>query len=90
MRSYQDYATGLALLLFAAAIIVSAHLPRPVGYLMGLSGLAYLAQGWVAGSQGFSHAQSFAIVLAWILDLAWMSWLVVLARRTLVRASQLA
>jgi hypothetical protein len=90
MRSYQDYVTGVALLLFAAAVIGSSRLPRPIGHLMGLSGLAYLAQGWVAGSQGFSEAQSIAIVLAWILDLAWMIWLVLLSRRTRERVAQLA
>jgi hypothetical protein len=48
---------------------------------MGLSGLTYLAQGWVAGSEGFSPTLSIAIVLAWVLSLAWMIWLVVVAWR---------
>jgi hypothetical protein len=48
---------------------------------MGLSGLTYLAQGWVVGSEGFSLTMSMAIVLAWVLDLAWMIWLVVVAWR---------
>ena len=39
---------------------------------MGLSGLTYLVQGWVAGSEGFSQTQSITIVLAWVLSLAWM------------------
>jgi hypothetical protein len=90
MRSYQDYVTGLALLLFAAAIIVSARLPRPIAYLMGLSGLAYLVQGWVAGSQGFSGAQSIAIVLGWVLNVAWMTWLTFVARGTHQRLAQVA
>jgi hypothetical protein len=81
MRSYQNFALGLALLLFAAAVARTAWVPRPIAYLMGLSGLTYLAQGWVAGSQGFSPTQSVAIVLAWVLSLAWMIWLVVVASR---------
>lgn len=82
MRSYQNFAQGLALLLFAAAAARTAWISRPVGYLMGLSGIAYLAQGWVAGVEGFSPTQSMAIVLAWILSLVWMIWLAIAAWRT--------
>jgi hypothetical protein len=48
---------------------------------MVLSGLTYLVQGWVVGSEGFSRTETFAIVLAFVLDLAWMIWLVVVAWR---------
>ena len=85
MRSYQDFALGLALLLFAAAVVRTAWIPRPIAYLMGLSGLTYLVQGWVAGSEGFSPTQSVAIVLAWVLSLVWMIWLVVVAWRARIR-----
>ncbi len=71
----------LALLLFAAAVVRTAWVPRPIGYLMGLSGLTYLVQGWVAGTEGFSETHTIAIVLAWVLNLAWMIWLVGAARR---------
>ena len=81
MRSYQDFALGLALLLFAAGVVRTAWVPRPIPYLMGLSGLAYLVQGWVVGSEGFSQTETIAIVLAFVLDLAWMIWLVVVAWR---------
>jgi hypothetical protein len=81
LRSYQNLALGLALLLFAAAVMRTAWVPRPIAYLMGLSGLTYLVQGWVAGSEGFSPTQSVAIVLAWVLNLVWMIWLVIVARR---------
>jgi hypothetical protein len=81
MRSYQDFALGLALLLFAAAVVRTAGVPRPLAYLMGLSGLTYLAQGWVLGSEGFSPTHTVLIVLAWVLSLAWMIWLVVVAWR---------
>jgi hypothetical protein len=53
VRSYLDYALGLALLLFAAAVVRTVGVPRPIAYLMGLSGLTYLVQGWVVGSEGF-------------------------------------
>ena len=80
-RSYQNFALGLALLLLAAAVGRTAGLPRPVAYLMGLSGLTYLAQGWVAGTDGFTRTHDMLIVLAWVLNLAWMIWLAVAARR---------
>src|SRR3954469_16275670 len=82
VRSYQNVALGCALLLLAIAVLRAARAPRPMAALMGLSGLAYLAQGWVVGFQGFSRTESVAIVLAFVLDLAWMVWLVVIARRT--------
>jgi hypothetical protein len=81
VRSYQDFALGLALLLFAAAVVRAARVPQPIAYLMGLSGLAYLVQGWVVGSEGFSRTETIPIVLAFVLDLAWMIWLVVVAWR---------
>jgi hypothetical protein len=81
VRSYQDFALGLALLLFAVAVDRMAWAPRPIAYLMGLSGLVYLVQGWVLGSQGFSPMHSVAIVLAWVVSLVWMIWLDVVAWR---------
>ena len=81
MRSYQNFVLGLALLLFAVAVVRTAWVPRPIAYLMGLSGLTYLAQGWVLGSEGFSPTHTILIVLAWALGLAWMIWLVVVAWR---------
>src|SRR5207302_4276574 len=53
LRSYQAFALGLALLLLAVAVVRTAWVPRPIAYLMGLSGLVFLAQGWVVGSEGF-------------------------------------
>jgi hypothetical protein len=80
-RSYQNLALGLALLLFAVAVGRTAGVPRPIAYLMGLSGLTYLVQGWVAGAEGFPRTHDFAIALAWVLNLAWMIGLVVVAWR---------
>ena len=80
-RSYENFALGLALLLFAVAVGRTAGVPRPIAYLMGLSGLTYLVQGWVEGADGFTPAVDFMIVLAWVLNLAWMIWLVVVAWR---------
>ncbi|HEU0115679.1 MAG TPA: hypothetical protein VFQ80_13425 [Thermomicrobiales bacterium] len=81
MRSYQNYALGLAVLLVAAAVGRTAWIPWPIAGLMGLAGLVSLAQGWLVGVEGFSPTLSIAIVLAWLLDVAWMLWLVVVAWR---------
>jgi hypothetical protein len=81
MRSYQAFALGLAVLLLAAVVVRTAWVPRAIGLLMLLSGLTYLAQGWIVGSEGFSQAMSNAIVLAEVLSVVWMIWLVVVAWR---------
>ncbi|MCC6454533.1 MAG: hypothetical protein IT328_06295 [Caldilineaceae bacterium] len=81
MRSYQAFTLGLAVLLFAVAVVRTAWIPRPVAFLMGLAGLTYLAQGWVVGAEGFSPLMSNTIVLAEVLDVVWMIWLLVVAWR---------
>ncbi len=81
LRSYQNFTLGLAVLLFAIAVMRTAGIPRPIAALMGLSGLIYLAQGWVAGAEGFSPTLSNAIVLTYVLDVVWMIWLVIAAWR---------
>lgn len=81
VRSYQVFALALALLLAAAAVVRTPWIPRPLAYLIGLSALAYVVQGWLVGSEGFSPAHSAAIVLAWILSLTWMVWLLIVVRR---------
>jgi hypothetical protein len=47
---------GLALILFGAVIAATGRVSRPIGYLVALSGLCYLAQGRITGSSGFSSA----------------------------------
>jgi hypothetical protein len=80
MRSYHDVVLGISLL-FGAVAVRTAWIPRPIAYLMGLSGVIYLAQGWVLGTQGFSTTEARTIVLAFAVDLVWMVWLVVIATR---------
>jgi len=63
------------------AVARTARVPRPIAYLMALSGLTYLVQGWVVGSEGFSGTHTTLILLAWVFSLAWMIWLVVVAWR---------
>src|SRR5215469_10389730 len=47
--SYLDFLLGLALVLFAIVIVQTARVARPIGYLLGVSGLAFLVQGWEIG-----------------------------------------
>ena len=81
-RSYQSFMFGLTLILLGSAVAVTARLPRALGYLMGLSGLAYIAQGWVLGFEGFPETNTFAILAGYVLMLAWIIWLVVVSWRT--------
>ena len=73
---------GLTLILLGSAVILTARLPRALGYLMGLSGFTYIMQGWVLGSEGFSATNTFAIQASYVLILAWVIWLLVVAWRT--------
>jgi len=79
-RSYENFTLGLAVL-FAAAVVRTALIPRPIAYLMVLSALTYFAQGWLAGAEGFSQTHTSAIILAELLNAAWMTWLLIAAWR---------
>lgn len=81
IRSYQSFMLGLALILFAVLIVRAAGIPRPIGYLMGLSGLAYVGQGWVIGSEGFSANNSVPTLLGIVTIVAWSVWLLISAWR---------
>ena len=78
-RSYHRSVLGVTLILVAAQIVVSARIPRPIGYVMILSGLAYIAQGVVVGAEGFSSNGTVPGLLGFVFDLAWMIWLVIVA-----------
>ncbi len=81
VRSYQSFILGLSFVLFATVIVWTARAPRPIGYLMGLSGLAYIVQGWVLSSEGFSARNTAPTLLGIVLVLAWSSWLLIIAWR---------
>ena len=70
---------GAALLLTGAVVVGARRVSRPIGYLMALSGLAYLAQGWIIGAEGFSPANSIPTLAGIVLVLAWSVWLLVSA-----------
>jgi hypothetical protein len=88
-KSYQNFLLGLALVLYAIVIVWTARVPRMIGYLMGLSGVAYFVQGWVLGTEGFSATNTVAQLLGYVLVLAWIIWLLIVAwrREELVQAT---
>lgn len=59
-RSYENFTLGLAVLLFAVALVPTTWALRPIPFPMVLSGLAYLVQGWVASIEGFSPTHTIA------------------------------
>jgi hypothetical protein len=81
VRSYQSFVFGLALILFGAVIVVTGRVSRPIGYLMALCGLCYLAQGWIIGSSGFSSANQIPTLLGIGSILVWTVWLLIVALR---------
>lgn len=80
-RSYQSFMFGLSLVLFATVIVWTARVPRPIGYLMGLSGLTYLVNGWLLGTEGFSATDTVTQLLGYVLIFAWSIWLLIVAWR---------
>jgi len=79
--SYQLFMLGLALVFLALVIVWTARVPRLIGSLMGVSGLAFLVAGWVFGTVGFAAVTGGVSMLAgytflfaltiWLLIVAW-------------------
>lgn len=80
MRSYQSLVLGAALVLFGIVIAATRRLSRVIGALMGLSGLAYIAQGWIIGTEGFAAANAvptlagIALIVVWTVCLLISAW----------------
>ncbi len=79
-NSYWNLMQGLALVLFAIAVVWTARVPRMIGYMMGLSGMAFFIVSWLVGTEGFTSATTlpnyaaytFLFVLTiWLLIVAW-------------------
>ena len=77
-KSYQTFVLGTSLFLFAIAIVRSEVIPRLIGYLMGLSGVAYVVQSWILDSMGFEPAEA-PTVAGILLNLVWSIWFLVFA-----------
>src|SRR6478752_396067 len=87
VSSYHSFVFGLALLMFGLAIALLHRIPRPIGYLMTLSGACYLIQGLIIGTSGFSSANQIPTLLGIALIVAWTVWLLIAAlkKRTTAR-----
>ena len=85
LRSYVDFTTGLSLILLAIVIASTARIPRLIGYIMGLSGLAYIAQGYGYGT-GYTALSNFVTWMPGSLNyqfliVVWAIWLLINAWR---------
>jgi len=80
-NSYWNFMQGLALVLYAIVIVWTARVPRPIGYLMGLSGLAFIILGWLVGTEGFTSANAVPTYAGHGLNDVWMIWLLIVAWR---------
>jgi hypothetical protein len=83
IRSYVDFATGLSLILFAIVIVSSARIPRPIGYIMGLTGLLHIAGGYIFGA-GYTSLTPYPTPASadyWLLIVVWAVWLLISAYR---------
>jgi hypothetical protein len=84
MRSYVNFTAGLSLVLFAIVIASTARIKRPMGYIMGLSGLSIIAWGYSYGT-GYTSLSDFSFSLNGVyyalLILVWVIWLFVSALR---------
>jgi hypothetical protein len=81
VRSYQSFMSGLGLVLFATTIVWTARITRPIGYIMGLNGLANIVLGWVTGTEGFSTTSSVLYTSGAFLFFVWIVWLLIVAWR---------
>ena len=52
---------GLAVVLFAAIVVLTAKLPPSIGFLMAPSGLGFIAVGWLVGTRGFTASNTVPI-----------------------------
>ena len=79
VRSYERSMQGFTLILLATQIVLTVRLPRPIGYAMALAGLTYILQGVIVGAEDSDPTGRFRGPLAFVLDIAWMAALVVVA-----------
>lgn len=86
LRSYQSFVLGTALVISGVVILASRRIARMIGVLMGLSGVAYLVQGWIIGAEGFAAANTVPTLAGIILAVAWTAWLFISAWRSKERA----
>lgn len=82
VRSYQSYMLGLTFFLFAVVIILAGgRIPKVIGWLMSLTGVAYAVQGWIIGSEGFSNNNTIPTLTGYVSWIIWSLWFLIFAWR---------
>lgn len=81
MRSYQSILLGAAMVMLGIAVAATHRVSRIAGYLLAVSGLAYLVQGWIIGESGFSAANSVPTLVAIVAVVVSAVWLAASAWR---------
>ncbi len=83
MRSYVYFAMGISLVLFAIAIVSTRRITRPIGYIIGLSGMAYIAEGYGLGTGYTSISERFVLgpIVVVLPIIIWTIWLLISAYR---------
>jgi hypothetical protein len=90
VRSYQSYMLGLTFVLFALVIVLpGSRIPKLIGILMALTGVAYGIQGWVIGSEGFSSSNTIPTLAGYVSWIVWSIWFLVYAWRAPLTESAL-
>ena len=80
-RSYYNFMFGLTLALFATTIVWTARITRPIGYVMGLIGLAFIVVSWLVGTEGFTSADTVPNYAGYTFLFVLTIWLIIVARR---------
>jgi hypothetical protein len=74
LRSYFSFLLGFAFVMGGIGLVRSAALARAIGYLMALTGGAYIAQGWIIGNEGFSTNNTVPTLAGYGIWLVWAIW----------------
>jgi hypothetical protein len=81
MRSFAQFMLGLSYLIIAGFLGTTGRLPKALSFLAGISGLAYIVDGYVLSTDGFSIPGTVPRLLALVSGVAWTVWLAVSAWR---------
>lgn len=77
LRSYQSIVFGLVLVLLGILIAWTARVPRAIGYVTVVCGLAYCVQGVIVGNAGFAELNTWPTLLGYLTLVAWTAWFAV-------------
>ncbi len=81
LPALQSFLLGTALVMFGIVIAAARQVSRVIGYLMAVSGAAYLVQGWIIGAEGFAAANTWPTLAGIAATVTWTVWLLISALR---------